>query len=188
MTSAMHIPLNMNVVVSGIITTWMLLDVGITTVFGIAVAANATCRNQQTFGEETNIQITKTEDKMRIAKQPNGKYMIMCGEKVYINQTEDDYYDFVLDEARQLFAKPGYIDGVSFIIKNINDDKLLKDMGFEKPHSELRKYIPKKVVHVTYNSRDCETVGRCPLCNEFVYSGYGSTDKVCEHCGQVLEW
>ena len=125
---------------------------------------------------------------IRIAKQPNGKYCIWYDGQIHINQSENDYYNFALDEAKIKLSTPGFIDGVNTIIENVKDNNQLKEMGFEKPHSELIKFIPKRVTSTSYNPRDCETVGRCPNCNEFVYDGYGGTDEVCKKCGQHLKW
>ena len=125
---------------------------------------------------------------IRIAKQPNEKYCIWAEGQMYINQTENDYYNFVLEETRRAFATPGFIDGVNLIIKNVSDDKLLKEMGFKKTHSELMKYIPKLVVNQSYYGRDCTTYGSCPTCKAGVKNGIGGKDDVCEKCGQHLTW
>lgn len=126
---------------------------------------------------------------MRIAKQPNDKYCIWDKQgNLHVNQTEDDYYNFALDEAREQFLMPGFIEGVNTIIQNVSDNKVLKDMGFQKPRSELIKYIPKLVTNQSYSPRDCETVGKCPNCGDYVYDGYGGTDLQCKTCGQHLKW
>lgn len=126
---------------------------------------------------------------MIIAKQPNGKYCIWDSDgKIHINQTEEDYYNFALDEAKKSLNNPNYIYGIDHIIKGVSDDTLLKQMGFDKPHSELMKYIPKLVTSQSYNPRDCETVGKCPNCGSFVSNGYGGTDLECKSCGQHLKW
>lgn len=126
---------------------------------------------------------------MRIAKQPNDKYCIWDRNgKLHINQTEADYYDFILEEAKQRFSNPDYFEGIDAIINNVSDNNLLKQMGFDKPHSELMKYIPKLVTGQSYIPRDCETVGKCPNCGSTVYNGYGGTDLECKSCGQHLKW
>lgn len=126
---------------------------------------------------------------MIIAEQPNGKYCIWDKDgKIHINQTEDDYYNFALDEAKKRFSDPGYMNGIDKIIRQVSDNKLLKQMGFVQPHSELTKYIPELVINQSYNPRDCETVGKCPRCGNFVYNGIGGTDVACKACGQHLMW
>ena len=68
---------------------------------------------------------------MRVAKQPNGKYYIINGSQTYINQTEDDYYKLILDEAKKTFHSERFIEGFDLIIKNCYSNDTLQEMGFD---------------------------------------------------------
>lgn len=96
---------------------------------------------------------------MRIARQPNGKYFIEHNGQRYINQTEDDYYNFVLEDAREKLNTLGYIDGINFVIQRLTSDEEAKEMGFDKPVKELIRLVPLPVVN-----------------------------NVCPKCGQRLSW
>ena len=125
---------------------------------------------------------------MRIAKQPNGKYFIEHNGKRYINQTEDDYYNFALEDARYRLNTPGYTEGLDFLIQRITSDEEAKEMGFDKPLNELIKWVPKPVISRSYAPRDCTEYGKCPKCKAIVQSGIGGTDDACPKCGQRLKW
>ena len=125
---------------------------------------------------------------MIVAKQPNGLYCAFTENETKHNLTEQDYYDLALEELKKRFHEDGYIFGLDYLIRHVSDDAILSEMGFDKPHNELLKFIPKQVVNTTYVGHDCTTYGHCPTCNASVESGYGGTDKKCKNCGQILEW
>lgn len=125
---------------------------------------------------------------IRVAMQPNGLYCAFTIDGPKYNLTEEDYYDLALQEIKDNFKGKDYVEGINSIISKVSDDTILVEMGFDKPHTELVKYLPRKVIFQSYNQRDCETVGKCPACKSIVTNGIAGKDIECPNCHQILEW
>lgn len=133
-----------------------------------------------------------------LIKQPNGYYCSVnfSGELKYYNYTEDDVIKLYIEKAKEDMKKAqhyGYI--VESILKRESfreprtiSGSLLKQMGFDKPYSELVKYIPRSPIDTQYASCDFTTFGKCPNCGGRVSNGMGHKDNKCGECGQLLKW
>lgn len=130
-------------------------------------------------------------------KQPNEKYCCISfnGGVIFSDYTEQEVIDFYTKEIKKRIKQAG---SAGEIIKNIESnesiyhhrilsDDQLKAMGFDKPYSELVKFIPRTPLNKNYVSCDFATYGKCPNCGKQVQDGIGHTDKQCP-CGQVLKW
>lgn len=124
-----------------------------------------------------------------LIKQPNEKYCIVnyANEVSHYNLTEQDIINMYISDAK---ACIGAAEHCGKIVAKVNDisDIMLKEMGFDKPYSELVKFVPRKPIHTRYASCDFATYGDCPNCGDFVQDSIGFTDRKCQSCGQLLKW
>ena len=124
-----------------------------------------------------------------LIKQPNEKYCVVdyAGDVRHYNLTEQDIINMYIRDAK---ANIGAAKHYGEIITQINDDNnnVLKEMGFDKPYSELIKFVPRKPIHQHYASCDFATYGKCPNCGRGVQDGMGHKDEKCKKCGQLLKW
>lgn len=135
---------------------------------------------------------------LTIAKQPNNKYYLNRYDKDYnryykINLSEDEAIKYVSDLLLQKIKQIQESDvSHGSQIKYFIDAKLeeceYEKIGFNRPVSELKKYIPAKPLNQFYVACDFETVAKCPTCKESVRNGMGGKDEKCTHCGQILDW
>lgn len=134
----------------------------------------------------------------KVIKQPNGKYCIVgyYGELDAFNLKEENVIDAYIEEAKRAIENAEHFGK---IIESINRgdffckpreiyDDHLELMGFDKPYSELVKFIPMKPVDTQYASCDFTTYGKCPNCGGSVQDGMGHRDEKCKKCGQLLKW
>ena len=133
-----------------------------------------------------------------LIKQPNGKYCSADyrGEAEFLNYTEQDIINLYIEKAKEdiknaehyekLIANIEY--GECCRVRRNISDKDLQSMGFDKPYSELVKFVPRRPLNQTYASCDFTTYGKCPNCSGSVQDGMGHKDEKCGKCGQLLEW
>lgn len=126
-----------------------------------------------------------------LIKQPNGKICVCSydGTVEKMNLTEDEYVEYCIELAKEESKKN--LDSIQNFGKLIEKQKVteeqLKEMGSDKPLSELLKFVPRNPLNTQYIPVNFETQGICPNCGKFVVNGMGGTDKKCS-CGQILLW
>lgn len=125
-----------------------------------------------------------------LIRQPNGKLCICDwnGKIEKMNLTEEDYIEYCKNKAREFVSNQDNIKNFGELVKleNISDEQL-KEMGSDKPLSELLKFVPRNPLNTQYIPVNFETQGTCPNCGKIVVNGMGGTDKKCD-CGQILLW
>ena len=124
-----------------------------------------------------------------LIKQPNEKYCIVnySGDVSHYNLTEQDIINMYIEDANACIGAAKHYGDLIAKINEINND-MLKEMGFNKPYSELIKYVPRKPIDTQYIACDFATYGKCPNCGKTVMDSIGGKDEKCIHCGQLLKW
>lgn len=124
-----------------------------------------------------------------LIKQPNGKYCIVnySGEVSRYNLVEQDIINMYIEDAKACIGAAKHYVELIAKTDEISDD-VLKEMGFDRPHNELVKYVPRKPTNQSYAPCDFTTYGKCPNCGETVMDGIGGKDEKCRNCGQMLKW
>ena len=129
---------------------------------------------------------------LQLAKQPNGKYYYDFNNVTKWNLTREEVVEHFLNAETELINDrlndEESFDGYDFLVERELSDDVYLDMGFDRPLSELKKLIPKKVLNSSYNSRAFAEVGDCPCCGAKVRFGIGGGDEECKQCGQKLKW
>ncbi len=132
-----------------------------------------------------------------LIKQPNGKFCSMeyNGKMRFVNYTEEDVINMYIEQAKKDMKNAERCEVI--IERLVSHDKhnggmvdkdQLASMGFDRPYSELVKYIPRKPLSQHYVGHDCTTYGKCPNCGKGVQDGIGHKDKKCGYCSQLLKW
>ena len=133
-----------------------------------------------------------------LIKQPNGKYCSADyrGEVEFFNYTEQDIIDMYIEMAKEDIKNAERCGSLIEKIENGDrcrvhrnvDDEDLQSMGFDRPYSELVKFVTRSPINKQYASCDFTTYGKCPNCGGSVQNGIGCKDEKCRSCGQLLKW
>lgn len=133
-----------------------------------------------------------------LIKQPNGKYCEITyrDELKFFNYTKQDVINMYIQKAKEDMKNAEHFGRIIenaeskslFHTTRLISDEELKLMGFDKPYSELVKFVPCEPISTSYSGHDCTTYGKCPNCGATVQDGMGGTDEKCSKCGQLLKW
>ena len=109
-----------------------------------------------------------------LIKQPNGKYCSADyqGRLDFFNCTEQDVINMYIEKAKEDIRNAEHYGKLIERIENGDNcraqrnilDEDFELMGFDKPYSELVKFVPRRPEDQSYAGCDFATYGKCPSC------------------------
>lgn len=98
-----------------------------------------------------------------LIRQPNGKICICSwdGTVEMMNLTEDEYIAYCIGLAKEEIKKnlDSILNFGRLVAKQKVTDEQLKEMGSDKPLSELVKFVPRKPLNIQFVPINFETQG-----------------------------